>query len=371
MKDEPTTNAPRDGEIQPGFSAGTRPVNDANRLGLNYELEADGFAYRGPVIDLHTHVSTPEATRLYWQVARRYGVERVFTMAGFDRMRETLDALPQEDRHRFEFIAVPDYARREEPGTFTTQWLEDIERFRAAGSRIVKFWAAPRARELAETIGEDVMRLDSPIRLKAMRLAHDLGYRIFMVHVADPDTWFATTYADQQRYGTKRQQYEPLEALMARFTDVTWIAAHTAGSPEDLDFVQSLLDRYPNLCVDISACKWQIRELSRHPQRFKAFVRQNRGRVLFGSDIVASTEWQMNDADLFASRYWAFRTLLETDYQGPSPIVDPDLAMVDPTADPKATAWLQGCALDEVSLQWLYHDAATALFEPLGGFPNA
>ena len=34
--------------------------------------------------------------------------------------------------------------------------------------------------------------------------------------------------------------------------------------------------------------------------------------------------------DLYASRYWALRHLFESRYDGPSPIADPDLAMVDP-----------------------------------------
>ena len=46
--------------------------------------------------------------------------------------------------------------------------------------------------------------------------------------------------------------------------------------------------------------------------------------------------------DLFASRYWALRTLLETSYDGPSPIVDPDLPLVDPSLPATATAHLRG-----------------------------
>ncbi|MHC4590503.1 MAG: hypothetical protein ACYTAQ_14535 [Planctomycetota bacterium] len=36
--------------------------------------------------------------------------------------------------------------------------------------------------------------------------------------------------------------------------------------------------------------------------------------------------------DLYASRYWALRTLFETDHVGPSPIADPDLALVGRTS---------------------------------------
>ena len=67
-----------------------------------------------------------------------------------------------------------------------------------------------------------------------------------------------------------------------------------------------------------------------------------------------------------ASRYWALRTLLETDYDGPSPIVDPDLHLLDPDVAKKATAHLRGAALDDDLLQFLYVTAAANLL----GAPN-
>ena len=65
--------------------------------------------------------------------------------------------------------------------------------------------------------------------------------------------------------------------------------------------------------------------------------------------------------DLYASRYWALRTLLESDYDGPSPIVDPDLHKVDPAVDPKSTATLRGANLTQAQLKDVYHDAAAAV----------
>ena len=84
------------------------------------------------------------------------------------------------------------------------------------------------------------MRLGSPIRRQGMQLAYDLGYRVFMTHVADPDTWFQTAYADSKKYGTKLEQYKPLEELLDQYHDVTWIGAHMGGNPEDLDWLHDL-----------------------------------------------------------------------------------------------------------------------------------
>jgi hypothetical protein len=70
--------------------------------------------------------------------------------------------------------------------------------------------------------------------------------------------------------------------------------------------------------------------------------------------------------DLYASRYWALRKLLETRYEGESPIADPDLHMVAPTlyTDMDAPV-LRGKALPEKLLKTLYFEAANRLLEPL------
>ena len=354
---------------RPGSTAGSRPITDANRLGLDYAAEAGCFAYAGPIIDIHTHIASPRAAELFLDAADAYGIERCWTMTGRDHVQPIRDALPEHRKGRIQFICVPDFTKRDRPDAFTTLWLQDIEAFYALGSRIIKLWAAPRGRDFAP--GKDnALLLDSPIRLQGMKLAYDLGYRVFMTHVGDPDAWFKTDYADASKYGSKRDQFKPLERLLDQYHDVTWIGAHMGGNPEDLDWLHAFLQQHPNYVVDTSATKWQVRELSKHPLRFRAFVEANPGRVLFGSDIVANPgnaepDPKHPDADhgfdLYASRYWALRTLLETDYAGPSPIIDPDLHKVDPSVDRKATAALRGAALREQVLKDVYHDAAAKI----------
>lgn len=345
-------------------------VDPANTLGLDYRALAERFAYRGSIIDCHTHVGTPEAAKLFFEVADLFNVQRTYTMTGLDNARR----LHPEFGDRLKFICVPDYMKRETPGTFTTQWLKDIEAFRKEfDSRVIKFWAAPRGRDFAEQSPDpadaDAMKLDSPIRKHGMKLAYDLGYRVFMTHVGDPDTWFQTDYADASRYGTKLEQFKPLEAALDEYADVTWIGAHMGGYPEDLAWLQGMLDRHPNYVVDTSACKWQVRELSKHPRKFRAFCEKNPGRVLFGTDIVANQH--MNNSigfDLFASRFWALRTLLETGYDGPSPIVDPDLHKVDPSVPEDSTAHLRGAKMGEAPslLEDIYFNAAAGILETAG-----
>jgi hypothetical protein len=158
-----------------------------------------------------------------------------------------------------------------------------------------------------------------------------------------------------------------------------------AGYPEDLDFLSGLLARHDNLYLDTSATKWMVRELSRHPrEQVRDFFEQWRGRVLFGSDIVTLDDHlrprdpslppasPMSDLaatpeqafELYASRYWALRTLLESDDEGPSPIADPDLAMVDPSRSPLDSPLLRGLGFGPELLRALYHDNAERVVYP-------
>jgi len=268
-----------------------------------------------------------------------------------------LDEVKAVGGDRIQFIAVPDYESHEKPETFTTDWLRRIEGFAEKGVKICKFFAAPRVFDF-----HPGPWLTSPERRKAMNLARSLGM-MFMTHVADPDIWFQTRYADNSKYGTKNDHYAAFEKSLDDYDDVIWLAAHMGGWPENLEFLQGLLDRHPNLYLDTSATKWMSRELSHHPDAFADFARRNAGRLLFGSDNVARDE--NADFDLFASRYWALRTIMETGYIGKSPIVDPDVAAAKGIEDENATAELRGAKLDHATLQTLYHDAAQNLLMPL------
>jgi hypothetical protein len=228
-------------------------------------------------------------------------------------------------------------------------------------------------------VGRDELKLDSEWNIRAMELAESLGM-MFMAHIADPDTWFETKYADASVYGTKSEQYLAFERVLDRFP-AAWIGAHMGGWPEDLDFLDGLLERHGNLYLDTSATKWMVRELSKHPRgRFVDFLERWRGRILFGSDIVAIDSHLTADEgprgmgkqsaspeaafDLYASRYWALRTLFETEYEGESPIADPDLALVRPEEhDGMSAPALLGKGVPRDLLKVIYRDAAVDVVE--------
>jgi hypothetical protein len=347
---------------------------------LNYDSEA---ARLGPppigIIDAHVHLRGAAAVAIYGGVAERFGISQSWSMTPLAEVPAVREVLGD----RVRFIAQPDFSNPDRLHTMGDGFLEQIDAFHALGASIVKFWAAPRARDLADEAGQaDLMNLDGPHRQMQMQRACDLGMAI-MTHVGDPDTWFETTYANTMRYGSKRDQYAPLERMLDRFP-VPWIAAHLGGWPENLSWLDGLLTRHPNLYLDTSATKWMVRTLSAHARpAFAAFVERWPGRILFGSDIVvqdahlaasgddtarsSQASTPVEARDLYASRYWALRTLFETDYNGPSPIADPDLHLIDPKTWGESDApTLRGQCLSAPLLRMLYRSAAEGFLSQLG-----
>jgi hypothetical protein len=350
-------------------------MNPSNRLALDYPAEAGRFrSLSQGIIDIHSHLQGEAASALYAQAAGHFGIARTYTMTPLTEVATVHRTLGE----RVRFIAIPTFNMKNARASFGPDFMRDLPEFKRYGARIAKFWNAPRIYEAsAEPFAQSPFRLNAPERIETMKAAADLGM-IFMVHIGDPDTWFATKYLDAARYGTKLEQYETFEDVLSRFNN-PWIAAHMGGYPENLSFLSGLLSRYPNLYLDCSATKWIVRELSKHPPvEVRHFFSRWRGRILFGSDIVArdshlspENNGSEMDAkasnhheayDLYASRYWALRTLFESSYEGPSPIADPDLHMVDPQRhSPLDAPTLRGCALDDHSLEQLYWGTAQLL----------
>jgi hypothetical protein len=353
-------------------------IKPANRMNLDYTAEASRMTNRSPMIDVHTHIQGPRAAEMYAQVADLFGITMTYSMTPHDQ----INAVAERLAGRIRFIAMPNFGSDNLQSSVTDEFCEQIKSLHQRGERIVKIWAAPRGRDLGRDRGfPDAFRIEAPHNLVAMQLAAKLGMAI-MVHIGDPDTWFAAKYTDHGHYGTKREHYHALADTLDRL-ETNVIAAHMGGWPENLDFLSEMLDKHDNLHLDTSATKWMVRELSQHPRsRLVDFLTRWTGRILFGSDIVASDKHFDPDGgvsaesdsharerdvfDQYASRYFALRTLFETDYSGESPIADPDLAMVDPnTYDETDAPILNGKSLPDSILKNLYFDAANELLQPL------
>jgi len=71
------------------------------------------------------------------------------------------------------------------------------------------------------------------------------------------------------------------DRLLGRFPGVTFIGAHVGCASEDLALVTGMLQRHPNLYVDIAA---RLGELGRQPNTARRFFLDWSERIVFGTD---------------------------------------------------------------------------------------
>ncbi len=310
-----------------------RPPSPANRLGIDYRTPPPRKV-GVTIVDAHTHLYGGEQLSAMLEAANLYGVGPILSMTPLAEV----EAVRAACGDRVRFIAIPHWKSIARTDEFRAAWMRDLERFRELGARLCKFWMAPKMRkEHGLTVDHEFVR---PVVHEAVRLGYE-----FMIHVADPSVWWSEgkPYADTHTYGEKAAQYPQLEWLLDTVAPRHVSGVHMAGSVEDLDRLDRLMERHANLLLDTSATKWMVREVSRHPRSVHDFVVRWGDRILFGSDLVASAGYR--EFDHYASRYWAHQRLWETDCDGESPIDDPDV-------DEPPT--LRGCNLPPDTLEKIY-----------------
>jgi predicted TIM-barrel fold metal-dependent hydrolase len=256
---------------------------------------------RFPVIDVHTHTSmsdikTAADVDAWVKTMDEVGIEKsvVFTDvtgADFDRQ---VELYVKRHPDRFQLwcsldttnIDAPDYPQRA---------VAELVRCRQKGARGVgelsdKGWGfqggqIPRDKRL---------HLDDP-RLDAFwEKCAELKMPV-NVHVADhPSCWQPLgpkqeRTPDFQHFNLSDKDvpsYEELLAkrdrLLAKHPKTTFIFCHLSNQGNDTATLAKVLDRYPNLYLDIAARDYEI---GRQPRAAAKFIGRYRDRILFGTDM--------------------------------------------------------------------------------------
>jgi len=166
-----------------------------------------------------------------------------------------------------------------------------------------------------------MIAVDDPRLFPIWKRAGELGLPV-LIHTSDPVGFFLPvdernehlptlrTYPGWSFHGSHFAKGELLDQrtrMMAAHPGTTFICAHVANNPEDLDWVAALLDSMPNVNIDFSA---RMDELGRQPYTARDFFLRFQDRIVFGSDMPIS-----------AAMYRAYFRFLETrdeyfDYPG-------------------------------------------------------
>jgi predicted TIM-barrel fold metal-dependent hydrolase len=252
-----------------------------------------------PAIDFHNHLDAQDPADIV-RIMDACGIERTVNIT----MKVGVEALSIMGRfhtfapERFSTIAWMDWNGLHSAGFFERA-AENMRGFVEAGACGIKIWK-DLGLQLRDANGE-LLRIDDvrlgPLFDEAAKLRVPV-----MFHIADPDAFFLPIDRFNERFeelaahpdwGFHGSQYskdellEQRDLVFARHPQTTFVAAHMAEKPENLDYLDKLLSTYPNVFVDMSA---RTAELGRQPYTARAFFLKHADRILFGTDLVPSIE---------------------------------------------------------------------------------
>ena len=270
---------------------------------------------RYPAIDVHAHVnaSNPAEVAEWVKTMNEVGIEMTVVLTGatgkeFDRL---VDMYLKPFPGRFQLycgldrsnIASPDYSQRA---------VAELERCYNMGARGVGelidkgsgFTGGRLARE--KRLHPDDARLDA-FWNKCAELKMPVS-----LHIADhPSCWKpldvyqerSPDYQQFNQYGKDVSSYDELMAIfghtLERHPKTIFFACHLANLGNDLGRLSLMLEKYPNLYLDISARDYEV---GRTPRAAGKFLAKYQNRILFGTDMereksMYQSWWRLFESD--------------------------------------------------------------------------
>jgi predicted TIM-barrel fold metal-dependent hydrolase len=338
---------------------------------------------RFPTIDFHSHLSwsavglgkEPYGERMnvlapvaaILEVMDRRNLAAMVNLTGgvAQGLESVLDALDRAHPGRFVTFTEPSwnaFTRSDFP-SFQAEQIEKAHRLGAKGLKLTKTLGL----YLRERVTEGpLVPVDDPRFDPMWETAGALGIPV-AIHVSDPDAFFLPTDRFNERYEELSSHpdwsfhgkdfpsiediFEARDRVFARHPRTQFVALHVGHRAEDLGYVASCLDRFPNVHVEIGA---RIGELGRQPRAAKAFFERYQDRILFGTDAIPAPMGLETPQQIFGDAlYQIYFRFLETadehfDY-APAPV-------------PPQGRWrIYGLELPESILKKVYRDNAARL----------
>ena len=80
------------------------------------------------------------------------------------------------------------------------------------------------------------------------------------------------------------KKWSELENILTKHPDLHFIAPHMLCHADNLDDLSGIMDRHPNLCLDITPCDQIYYYFSKDTEHAKDFIETYQDRILFGTD---------------------------------------------------------------------------------------
>jgi uncharacterized protein len=250
-----------------------------------------------PVIDMHSHpyARSVEDIEQWVRTKDELGIERTVILTS--AIGSTLDSLMSVYSafgDRFEVWCGIDLHGYERPD-FAERSVAELERCASVGGKGIgeihdKGEGLRSAGFTAAGMHPDDPRMDP-----FFRRAGELGLPV-NIHIAEPiwmyhpmdstNDGLMTAYHwrldDKPDIVGHEGMIEILGRTLARHRNTTFIVVHAASLCHDLERMTSLLDRHPNMYVDLSA---RYSELSQTPRHARRMFEGHADRILYGTDL--------------------------------------------------------------------------------------
>jgi uncharacterized protein len=264
-----------------------------------------------PVFDVHNH--TNDARGIGDRVDPKELVERmdrlniktivILTGMWGEELQKIIDTTVKPYPGRFMVFEQYDWSKVNEPN-FSDLMVKQLDDSVARGARGLKV-----LKELGLGVRDasgKLIKIDDPRLDPVWEECGRLGIPVF-IHVADPEAFFHPIDANNERYEelnehpdwsfygqdfpTMEEIFAQRDRMFAKHPHTTFVALHFGNWPENLDFVDQILQKFPNVMIETGAREG---ELGRQPRRTRALIMKYPDRVMFGTDEGASEAMYTN-----------------------------------------------------------------------------
>jgi len=311
------------------------------------------------VIDVHNHVNDAARIDEHMPPARvvdvmnNTNVKTIVILTGLwgGKLQAVIDEMVKPYPGRFMVFTQLDWSKIDDPD-FGAKMVAQIRDSVARGARGLKL-----LKDLGLSVRDKngrLLTIDDPRLDPVWDECGRLGIPVF-IHSGDPEAFFRPIDATNERYeeliehpdwSFYGRDYPSLQSLLearnrvfARHPHTTFVSLHM-GWPENLGWVQSMLEKYPNVMVEFGA---REAELGRQPRRTRGLFLQFQDRVMFGTDNDVTEEMYRNNFRWLETADESF------DYWG---------------APGQGRFAISGLALPDEVLEKIYHKNAERLFSP-------
>jgi predicted TIM-barrel fold metal-dependent hydrolase len=331
---------------------------------------------RFPVIDFHTHLSWSGGRGRVPQVHNnstpaevlpvmdRKNVKMMVNLTGgYGRVLEqTINYWHKPQPDRFIVFTEPWFEKIREQNYPQFQ-ADQIAQASALGARGVKLLKTLGLYLREQITTGPLVKIDDRRFDQMWEAAADHRMPI-AIHTSDPEAFFLPTDRFNERFEelnahpdwsfhgkdfpSNLELQEARNRVVARHPRTQFVVLHV-GDSENLAYMSALLDRFPNMHVEIGA---RIGELGRQPRTSRKFFDKYQDRILFGTDAVPhgdDTPQQIFGEALYEIYYRFLET--EDEYFDYAPAPKP----------PQGRWRIYGIGLPESILRKVYYENAARL----------